>query len=53
MGGLEGSPVEVAGGLLLLGLLFALREFLSGALREAGEDAWDRRRGRRRCRDEE
>ncbi len=52
---LDGSPAQVAGGLLLLGILFVLRELASDALREAGEElqAWGRRRGRKRCRDVE
>ena len=54
MGGLDGSPIEVVGGLLGLALVFALREFLSGALRQAGEDLWEqgRRRGKARRPDE-
>ncbi len=54
MDGLGGSPWDIAGGLLGLGLLFVLRELASGALREAGEDlwAWGRRRGKQRCPDE-
>ena len=34
------SALQAAGGLALLLLLFVLREFLSGALREAGKEAW-------------
>ena len=34
------SALQVAGGIALLLLLFVLREFLSGALREAGKEAW-------------
>ena len=41
------SALQVAGGLVLLLLLFVLREFAAGALREAGKDAWARLRRRR------
>ncbi len=52
MDGLDASPAQVAGGLLLLSLLFVLREFAAGAFRKAGEDAWawGRRRGKARGR---
>lgn len=48
MDGLDGSPAQVIGGALLLVLLFVVREFVSGALRQAGEDAWVRTRKRRK-----
>jgi hypothetical protein len=41
---IDGSALQVVGGLLLLAALFVLREFASGALRQAGEDFWARMR---------
>ncbi len=52
MDNLDGSPVQIAGGLLMLAFLFALREFAAGALRQAGEDVWGwgkRRRRKPKC----
>lgn len=44
---IDGSALQIVGGLLLLAALFVLREFASGALRQAGEDFWERMRRRR------
>lgn len=43
---IDGSALQIVGGLLLLAALFVLREFASGALRQAGEDFWERLRRR-------
>jgi hypothetical protein len=34
------SHLQVAGGFLVLALVFVLREFASGALKKAGEEFW-------------
>ena len=38
----EPSALQAAGGLALLLALFAAREVVAGALREAGKDLWER-----------
>ncbi len=45
---IDGSALQIVGGILLLAGLFVLREFASGALRHAGEDFWDRIKARRK-----
>src|SRR5687768_1868385 len=44
---LDPSALQVVGGVLMLVVLFVLREFASGALKKAGEEfwVWARRRG--------
>jgi hypothetical protein len=46
MDSLDPSALQVVGGILLLAVLFIIREFASGALKKAGEEfwVWSRRR---------
>jgi hypothetical protein len=51
------SHLPVAGAYLMLAELFLVKEVASGALKEAGKDAWvwarkERSHGNRRCRHE-
>jgi hypothetical protein len=47
MDSLDPSALQVVRGLLLLAMLFVLREFASGALKKAGEEFWVWARRRR------
>ena len=47
MDSLDPSALQVVGGILMLVVLFVLREFASGALKKAGEEFWVWARRRR------